>query len=118
MAKSPKNPGKVILFANTDWYLYNFRLALAQELKKGGTDVLLVSPKGDYSRQFAKAGIQWIPIDLTRRGSNPIKEFSTIWKFAAILKKEKPDLIHTFTLKCNLYGAMKFPMCRRILLQH
>ena len=27
---------KVILFANTDWYLYNFRLSLALELKRQG----------------------------------------------------------------------------------
>jgi hypothetical protein len=39
---------KVILFANTDWYLYNFRLPLARALRERGYDVLLVSPPGRF----------------------------------------------------------------------
>jgi hypothetical protein len=32
---------KIILFANTDWYLYNFRLSLAKELRAEGHEVIL-----------------------------------------------------------------------------
>jgi hypothetical protein len=36
--------GKVLLVANTDWYLFNFRLDFAQFLKSQGLDVVMVSP--------------------------------------------------------------------------
>ena len=38
----------VMLFANTEWYLFNFRLPLAQALREAGFAVLLVSPPGPY----------------------------------------------------------------------
>ena len=41
------NARKVVLFANTDWYLYNFRLSLAQRLRQDGYEVVLLSPPGD-----------------------------------------------------------------------
>src|SRR5262245_9359476 len=37
---------KIILLANTDWYLYNFRRSLALALQDAGHDVLLLSPEG------------------------------------------------------------------------
>ena len=37
---------KIILFANTDWYLWNFRRSLAVALRDAGHDVLLISPPG------------------------------------------------------------------------
>ncbi len=37
---------KIALFANTDWYLYNFRLGLARALHDAGNEVFMLSPKG------------------------------------------------------------------------
>ena len=50
---------KILLFANTDWYLYNFRRSLAIALRDAGHEVLLVSPDGEYGarlRPWACAG--------------------------------------------------------------
>ena len=43
---------KVILFANTGWYLFNFRLSLAQALRDNGFDVLLISPPDEYGEKL------------------------------------------------------------------
>ncbi len=43
---------KIILFANTDWYLYNFRRSLALAGQTAGHAVLLVSPPGEYGARF------------------------------------------------------------------
>ena len=37
-------PMKLVLFANTDWYLYNFRRSLALALRDAGYEPLLISP--------------------------------------------------------------------------
>ena len=50
---------KILLFANTDWYLYNFRLALAQALRERGDEVVLVSPEGDYAPRLLELGFRW-----------------------------------------------------------
>ncbi len=97
---------KIILFANTDWYLYNFRLSLAQALRSGGHEVVLVSPPGKFSQRLEGAGFRWIPFPLSRRGTNPLAELTTIWRLRDLYRAEKPDIVHHFTIKCVLYGSL------------
>ena len=97
---------KIILFANTEWYLYNFRLSLAQALRSEGHEVVLVSPPGKYSRRLEEAGFRWISFPLSRRGTNPLAELATIWRLRNLYRMEKPDIVHHFTIKCVLYGSL------------
>jgi glycosyltransferase involved in cell wall biosynthesis len=97
---------KILLFANTDWYLYNFRLDLAQTLRANGNEVVLVSPGGAYASRLQELGFRWVCFPMTRRGLNPLIEFSAILRLFSLYLQEKPDLVHQFTIKCVLYGSM------------
>jgi glycosyltransferase involved in cell wall biosynthesis len=97
---------KIILFANTDWYLYNFRLSLAQALKDQGHEVLLLSPSGDYAGRFQESGFRWEALDFNIRGTNPIRELGIIAKLVRLYRRERPDIVHHFTIKCVLYGSL------------
>jgi glycosyltransferase involved in cell wall biosynthesis len=97
---------KIILFANTEWYLYNFRLSLAQALRNEGHEVVLVSPPGKYSQRLEEAGFRWISFPLSRRGTNPLAELATVWRLRNLYRVEKPDIVHHFTVKCVLYGSL------------
>ena len=97
---------KIILFANTDWYLYNFRRDLALALAGRGDEVVLVSPPGEYAARLQKLGFRWISFPLSRRGMNPLRELDTIRKLVRLYRDEKPDLVHHFTVKCVLYGTL------------
>jgi glycosyltransferase involved in cell wall biosynthesis len=97
---------KIILFANTDWYLYNFRRSLATALRDRGYEVILISPPGKYGACLIEAGFRWVPFSLSRRGSNPISELITIWRLIKFYKSEKPNIVHHFTIKCVLYGSL------------
>lgn len=97
---------KILLFANTDWYLYNYRLLLAGELRNAGHEVLLLSPEGKFAEKIKAAGFHWQAFELSRSGVNPFSEFSAILRLARFYRQEKPDLVHHFTSKCVLYGSM------------
>lgn len=97
---------KIILFANTDWYLYNYRLPLVEALRDQGHQVLLLSPAGKYAQRILDDGFAWQEFDFSRRGINPIKECQTILRLTRIYHREKPDLVHHFTIKCVLYGSI------------
>ncbi len=97
---------KIILFANTDWYLYNFRLPLAQALKERGDTVLLLSPPGGYVERLESLGFRWERIELDRSGANPVKEGLAILRLWQLYRRERPDLVHHFTVKPVLYGSM------------
>lgn len=97
---------KFILFANTDWYLYNFRLSTALQLKSLGMEVVMVSPPGDFGARFTPHGIRWLPLPMQRASVNPLREAGTLMRLVQVLREEKPDLLHSFTLKCAVYGAL------------
>jgi glycosyltransferase involved in cell wall biosynthesis len=97
---------KILLFANTDWYLYNFRLALAQALRARGDEVVLISPDGAYVSRLQEMGFRWVCFPLARRGLNPFTEINTLKRLVRLYRQEKPDLVHQFTVKCVLYGSL------------
>ena len=74
-------------------------------LVKAGHEVLALTPKGEYFSQFAKHQITAIDYSIERSSLNPFKALKTIQNIAEILKKEKPDILHTFMLKPNIYGS-------------
>ena len=47
---------RALLFANTEWYLYNFRLSLARALQAAGYEVILISPPGPYGHKVRELG--------------------------------------------------------------
>ena len=97
---------KVILFANTDWYLYNFRLPLVEAIRSTGAEVVLVSPDGKYSERLKQAGFRCVSFPLVRRRLNPLAELVTILRLIRLYGRERPTLVHHFTIKCVVYGSI------------
>ena len=89
---------KIVLFANTDWYLYNFRLSLAGALQEQGHELLLISPPGEYGQKLLDLGFRWQPVPMRRRSLNPLRELSLVAYLRHLFRKEKPDLVHGFTI--------------------
>lgn len=97
---------KVILFANTDWYLYNFRRSLALALQTRGYEVLLISPPGAYGAKLRALGLRWEPLPMDRGSLNPLKEAALLFHLWRLFRRERPDLVHAFTIKCAVYGSL------------
>lgn len=97
---------KVLLFANTEWYLYNFRLALARALRAAGAEVVLISPSGPYGARLQAEGFRWIALPMARRSLNPFRELLLLLHLARLYHYEKPDIVHHFTIKCVIYGSL------------
>ncbi|HET6431612.1 glycosyltransferase family 4 protein [Dyella sp.] len=97
---------KFILFANTDWYLYNFRLSTALRLQADGHEVVMLSPPGPFGSRFAGHGLRWVTLPMDRASLNPLREAVTWWRLVRVLRRERPDLLHSFTVKCAVYGAL------------
>lgn len=96
---------KTLLIANTDWYLYNFRLSLAKDLRARGVEVVTVSPPGDYAPKLQAAGFRWVEWQVSRQGANPLVELRAARRLRAIYQAEQPHLVHHHTIKPALYGT-------------
>lgn len=97
---------KVVLFANTEWYLYNFRRSLALALREAGHELLLISPPGPYGERLRALGFRWEPLPMQRRSLNPLREMRLMWHLWRLFRREQPVLVHGFTIKCAVYGSL------------
>ena len=97
---------KVLLVANTGWYLFRFRLAWARFLRARGWQVVFVSPPDRFVPHLEAAGFAHRPWRLERRSVQPWKELRAVRAFRRILQQERPVLVHLHTIKPMLYGAL------------
>jgi glycosyltransferase involved in cell wall biosynthesis len=97
---------KIILSANTDWYLYNYRLPLAEFLRARGWEAALLSPPGAYTDRLQAAGFRWLAWDLGRRTRAPWRELAAMRQARRIYQAECPDVVHHNTIKPGIYGSL------------
>lgn len=97
---------RIILFANTDWYLYNFRLPLAEAVRDAGHEVILISPPGPFCEKLRSRGFEWIEVPMLRRSLNPLRELRLLVWLLRLFRSRKPDIVHSFTIKPAVYGSL------------
>lgn len=110
------NKKKILILANSDNGLYNFRKELIQELINPGkyltdrvdepAEVYIALPNGKRIDELKELGCKFIDIPIERHGTNPIHELKLYRKYITVLKKIRPDIVFTYTIKPNLYGGM------------
>jgi glycosyltransferase involved in cell wall biosynthesis len=95
-----------------DWYLFNFRRSLASALREAGHEVLLLSPPGPHVERLRALGFDWREAPMDRRSLNPMREVALLFWLYRLLRAERPDVIHSFTIKCVVYGALAGRLAR------
>ncbi len=97
---------KIAIVINTSWNIYNFRKGLVQALLKRGDEVIAIAPKDEYSEKLIGWGCQYEPLEMEGTGMNPVKDLFLLSALRKILKKIRPDVVLTYTIKPNLYGSI------------
>src|SRR5262249_6768239 len=96
----------LIYIANTSWYLFNFRLSLMKCMIEDGWRVIGVAPPDHYSKLLMENYIHYYPLPISRRGMNPFSDLLSFQRLHRIFQKEKPILVHNFTIKPVIYGSL------------
>ncbi len=96
---------RILVLANIDIGLYNFRKELLKKLIDDGNEVYISLPYGDRVEQLKEMGCRFVETELSRRGMNPAKDIKLFFKYMKIIGKIKPDKIITYTIKPNVYGG-------------
>jgi len=91
--------------SSLDLNLYLFRLDIMKALQKDGHQVIAIVPKGDYFEKIRNEGIETIEYNLNRGSLSPFSAISSIIELSKLLKSLNLDLLHTFTIKPNIYGT-------------
>ena len=97
---------RILIIANNDMGLYKFRRELLEELVKEH-EVTISLPDGEFVSAMVGLGCSFEPCELLdRHGTNPVKELKLIGYYKKLIRRVKPDIVLTYTIKPNIYGGM------------
>lgn len=98
---------KIIIVSRCAWTLFNFRLGLMTALLGKGWRVLGGGAGGDgYEEKVEKAGIPLVRLPIEIRGMNPASDLGLVWFLWRWYRRERPDVVHHFTIKPVIYGSI------------
>ena len=101
---------KVLIFANNASGLISFRRELLEQLVKNKEEVYCCTPPSDVTKTIEAIGCHVISVEMDRHGTNPFQELKLIGTYRNILREIKPDIVFTYTIKCNAYGGIACAM--------
>jgi glycosyltransferase involved in cell wall biosynthesis len=97
---------KVILTANTSFYIYNFRLNLVKELLNNNYKVIVIAPHDQYSNKLIQIGCQFHSIYINSKSVNPFIDFVLFLKYIYHYIILNPKIVLNFTTKPNIYSSL------------
>ncbi len=98
---------KRVAFCTTvDWYFCHHYLALARAVRDAGFAVTVITGVGEYADLIRGAGLDLIPLAVSRKGMNPLREIKSILALKHILRRLRPVLLHNIAQKPVLYGTL------------
>jgi glycosyltransferase involved in cell wall biosynthesis len=97
---------KIMLCANTSWYLYNFRKNLISVIQRQGHEVYAIAPFDNHTRKLQELGVHWLHLTLHQTEKNPLTELRSLLHLFRLVHKIQPDVVLTFTIKCNIYVGL------------
>ena len=106
---------KILIICNCATGLEIFRGMLIRKLVKEGNVVTAIVPQtNDKKEKDAEDGLKkmrcnLIRIPIERRGMNPFRDIQLFLEYYRTVKKIKPELVITYTIKPNIYGGL---VCR------
>ena len=97
---------KVLFIVNHDLVIYNFRKELVIKLIELNYEVYICCPNGDKIDKLISYGAKHISADVDRHGKNIFLDLKLLLLYYKIIKKIKPDVVLTYTIKPNIYGGL------------
>ena len=95
---------KILILANNDVGLYQFRKELIEVLLPGN-EIYISLPYGEFVEPLKQMGCIFLETPIDRRGMNPLRDMGLFLSYGKMLKKLQPDLVITYTIKPNVYGG-------------
>jgi len=95
----------ILIISNVTGGLYSFRKELIEQLVKRNKVVVLASYSGRED-ELKALGCELVETKFDRHGTNPLQEIQLIRLYKQYLRRIKPDIVLTYTIKPNIYGGM------------
>ncbi|GAA4642134.1 glycosyltransferase family 4 protein [Pontixanthobacter gangjinensis] len=96
----------IVLTVNACWNIWNFRRPLVEALLADGHRVTVLAPRDTTSAKLEGLGAQFSELDMDVDGLNPVSSLALIDNFRSHFHALLPDVVLSYTVKNNIFGAM------------
>ncbi len=97
---------RVLILANHDVGLFNFRAELLERLIHQGFDVHFSVPDGEKVPMLEAMGGVFHPTVMNRRGKNLFQDLLLLRFYLRLIHKLGPTVVLSYTAKPNIYGGV------------
>lgn len=97
---------KMVFVVNIAKFFLSHWLPEAEEAKRRGYDVHVVTMAGPEVEQIVAAGLTHHTIPLSRSGKNVFAELKSFAYLFRLFRKLRPQLLHLMTIKPVIYGGL------------
>jgi glycosyltransferase involved in cell wall biosynthesis len=97
---------KIVISINAAWNVVNFRARLVRGLVEAGYEVIAVTPPDGHVHRLRALGIDYVAIDMDRKGLSPARDLRLLWSYRRILRRLRGDIFLGYTAKPNIYGSL------------
>nr|NUR38428.1 glycosyltransferase family 4 protein [Sphingomonas sp.] len=97
----------VVLSANSDWNIANFRGGLIRALRHAGYEPVIIAPPVPAADQrMRELDVERIAVPIQRSGLNPLADLALLLRYRGLLKRLRPAAYLGYTIKPNVYGSL------------
>jgi len=108
VTKDRKQMAKILILTNSIGFLYNFKYELLERLINEKFEIYFSIPESKNDTRVKKIielGCNYVETNLDRRSKNPFKDLNLVKQYETIVKKIRPNIIISYTIKPNIYGS-------------
>ena len=96
----------ILYLVTEDWYFRTHRFGIAKAALAAGYRVSVATQVSQHAQEIRDAGIELIPIKVSRGGKNPFHDLALILKLIGVYRRAKPDIAHHAAIKPVIYGSI------------
>ena len=97
---------KLLLTVNVAWNFVNFRRALIEGLVADGHEVVALCPADETTEKLEALGCRVVDLQMDSKGLSPIRDLNLMLRMREHFRRERPDVVLSYTIKNNVYGAI------------
>lgn len=102
---------KMLMVANEDTTIYNFRREVIQGFLEAGFQVTVCLPYGDKTDNIRALGCEMEYIDVNRHGRSMGEDVFLFLKYLKLIRRQTPYVVLTYTIKPNVYASLACQLC-------
>lgn len=96
----------LLVLVTEDWYFCMHWMPIAVAARATGLHVTVATRVVAHGELIREAGLDLVPIDLGRSGTNPARDIATILRLTRLYGRLRPDVVQHIAVKPVLYGSI------------